>query len=375
MGHIYWGLPLTYNNIGHYLAHRGQLSKGAQKTLTDLLNGHLSNLVGLANSNNLPFDEPTAALLAHGKSVAPETLASALAVAQSPEDYIWGQEGPPQSPAEAIKFALSANYPILEKSYWLENVPPKAILPKDVFAGGFNDPATYRAGAERLTRLVSEGVLTRRAYLKRYSHLQVDGIGRLRISPVNSADMATYFRWLSMDGASQELSIFETARVIDGLERGEDSRGWLPRLLRPTFWLQAVAVLAASLIPLVWALDGLDLISFTDWGVPADLVAKYRVSFQETLFYVATIILGGYGAFSCLGRARNIFFLIVFLAAGLFAMYRHNLTFSSLRPYLNWVVYGGFFLLCLHRAYRLTRAIRARLSGGRKATFGRRLNF
>jgi hypothetical protein len=268
---------------------------------------------------------------------------------------------------ESVKFAAEANCPLIEKAYFRDNLPKSAILPNNIFEGGLNQAATYRAGAERLFRLKEEGVFRRR-FTRRSKPLDVVGLGRLNVSPLSSRDLAQYFRWLILDRTAQEAPNFDDVLAIDALERGSFSRQ-ARSLFSVSFWLQLLVVLAFGLVPLVWALDGLNLVHLTSYGLPADFVAQYH-AVQKTFFYVAAIFLGGGLLYWFFSRPRSIFILIVFLSAGGYAIYRHKLSFQDFSPYLNWVVHGGFCVLSLRIASWAAKSLRRRL--GRAAPAGDR---
>ncbi|MDR0549307.1 MAG: protein kinase [Deltaproteobacteria bacterium] len=358
LGPVYWGQVLSFNNLAHNLANRGRLAKGPSRVLGDLLDGRLSSLIGLAAANNQPFDEKTAALLAHKGPVSPETLAMAIAVAEDPSAYVFGEKGPPNSPGAAIRFATQTASPLIDLAWWRANIPKKAILPRDVFEGGLNRAETYRAGAERLTRLKEEGIF-RRSFLRRFQLIEVPGLGQVRVSPLTARETTNYFRWLALSRENQNAGNFEECLKIDAEERGTFGRR-VNAIFRPSLFLGLVLFLIIGLIPLVWALDGLNLVHLTSYGISADLVVKYR-AIQNTVYIIAAIGLGVSILYTCLCHPR-LFLVLIFLGIALiFVFVRHKATFAALGVYPSWIVYGGFFIFCLNLAYKVTYRVFNRL--------------
>jgi hypothetical protein len=356
LGHVYWGEIISFNNIAYFLANRTKIGRGPQTILTDLQNGRLAPLPQIAANHKRPFDEKTQALLAYGKPLTPQTLATLLAVVESPDEWLWGETGPPDTPAKIIKFVLTAACPLIDKSYWRANVPEKAVIPVDIFENGLNSAATYNAGAGRLLRLVSENILVGK-YLRRQSSLAVEGLGLVKVSPLTTEEMVKYRHWLHLDERSRDLENFDSLVAIDELERGSRFKlagrlGFIGRLLNPKIWGQVFLALILILGPLVWAIDGLRLFTLDNLPIPDYILANYR-ALERYVFYGAGGLIVLIFLFWTFGRLPRFLLFLVLGGAGGFALWKHGISVKPYLQYVKFVVFPGFCLLCVYLAFRV----------------------
>ncbi|MDR1607400.1 MAG: protein kinase [Deltaproteobacteria bacterium] len=351
LGLIYRGQILSAKNIAQNVANKAHLSLGAQNTLKELIEGRLAPLVSLAQAHKQPFDELTAALLTIGQPIKDATLVAALAAAKDPDAYIWGQNGSPTRPGEAIRFVVAAGGPLVDLAYWEANVPAKSILPKDIFQNGLNQAITYRQGANRLFRLVQEGYFGQN-FLRRGTPLENAAFDNLRASPLTTDEAIQYLHWLKMDAEAQTLEGFNHLRNIDALERKKRFSLFRKGPKKPkgsSFSFGGLTIfLILAIIPLIWALDGLDIFRLESWRILPGPISQYR-GVQGHIYKIAGAALILTTLFWFVRKGYTIVAIILGAAAG-YAVYRHRVSLEPYLPYLKWVVHGGFFLLCLSLA-------------------------
>ncbi|MDR1084326.1 MAG: protein kinase [Deltaproteobacteria bacterium] len=353
-GHVYRGQILNVNNIAYFAANQKNLTPGTRRVLKEVLDGQLKVLVTVAESHQRPFDEATAALLSYGQPVGTETLTSALAAVRNQNAFIWGRTQPAKS-SEAVKFALQAGVPLIEKAYWQANVPQKAVLPRDLFSGGLNEAMTYRLGAERLFRLVRERIFNS-LNLKRYEKAEFPQIGQVKVSPLTADEMVRYGQWRSLSPAARELENFAPQAAVDELEN-RTVRGRLLRLINPYFILTSLIILTLLAVPTVWLLDGLNIIQLDSYGLSADLIVRYRIH-QKTVYNITGLIVAALALVFIFYRRRNLLLIFIFAAAGGFALYKYKINPKNYTHLLTWFVHGGFFILCVFLINSLRKFLR-----------------
>jgi serine/threonine protein kinase len=344
-GHIWRGQLLSFNNISYYLTNKNNLSPHSKLILKEILEVKLRDLVSIAKTNKLPFDDKLSAILSFGHPISAETLAAAMAASQDPEAYIWGHGGAPNRPATAIKFVLQTGTPLVEKAFLTANVPANAVIPRDLFLGGFNEASTYKLGVDRLLRLIREGIF-KTARLHRHQTVPIPQIGPTKVSPLTTEEIVQYYNWCSLDPQTQALENFVAIRAIDGLENRTVGAKF-KKIFHPYFFLAALVTVLLLVIPVVWFLDGLNLVTLDAYGIAADQIVKYR-EYQQVVYILAGALVAGLILVFVFYRQSHIFLTMVLLAAGGFALYKNNINPKSYFHYITWVVHGGFLVICLY---------------------------
>jgi hypothetical protein len=158
------GAALTLDNIVTLLKSREDPPEGGRGVLDAILEGRLKGFPQISSAFGSPLEEAVELALASCPATA-ETLACALAALQEPEAFIWGASGPPKG-LKAAAFVLEAGCPLLEKDWWIRNVPPGMPFPEALLEGPLDSPLTYAEGALEARKGVASGKFTAKRLLK-----------------------------------------------------------------------------------------------------------------------------------------------------------------------------------------------------------------
>jgi hypothetical protein len=253
-GLIYRGNVLSGPAFLEWLRNEPKETPARRGILSELLNGSLSGLPSLARKHKLSFDPVTELLLSHGKPIDRETLASALVAPANPDLYIWGVDGPPPDQASALKFILAAGCPLMTWRQFEDKVPLGAVIPSDIFEGGFNQPATYKNASKNVLTLSAMGVFAAKNLFYKFSVLKVIGRkGTLKVSTWPTSDFAGYYMWLRLPPGEKDAPKYVHLRDVAARESQALGKAW-NRFVSPTFILGTLFPVLLALVYVVWFL-------------------------------------------------------------------------------------------------------------------------